>query len=48
MGRRFGVIPKNPQTPREIIIKRDMLAAKRVMNINKNFDEATKKITRRK
>ncbi len=48
MGRRFRVVPKNPQTPKEIIIKRDMLAAQRVMKINKDFDEATKKITRRR
>ena len=45
--RKFKVIPKNPQTPREIIIQRDMLAAQRVRKINKNFDLATKKITRR-
>ncbi len=41
------LIPKNQLTPRELIIRNDMLAAQRVRKINKNFDLATKKITRR-
>lgn len=45
--RKLKVIPKNLQTPRELIIRNDMLAAQRVRKINKNFDIATKKITRR-
>ncbi len=48
MPKRFKVIPKNPQTPAEVVIKRDALAAMRVMNINKKFDRATKKITLRR
>lgn len=45
--RKFRVIPRKPQTPIEVIVQRDMLAAQRVRNINVKFDVATKKITRR-
>lgn len=46
MAGKLRIIPKNPQTPQEVIIKRDMLAAQRVRKINEKFDTATKKITR--
>ena len=48
MGGIFKVRPKKVLTPKELIIRNDMLAAQRVRNINKNFDVATKKITRRR
>ncbi len=48
MVRRFGVIPKNVRPIGEEITRRDLQAAKNVKEINKKFDIATKKITRRR
>lgn len=44
--KKFRIIPKRDLTPRELIIRNDMLAAQRVRNINIKFDMATKSITR--
>ena len=46
--KRFGVIPKNVRPIGEEIKRRDLKAAQNVMDINRKFDVATKKITRRK
>ena len=48
MVRRFGVIPKNVRPVGKEITRRDLQAAKNVIEINRKFDVATKKITRRK
>ncbi len=43
----FGVLPKNVRPIGEEITRRDLQAAKNVREINRRFDTATKKITRR-
>ena len=46
--KRFGVIPKKVRPIREEIKRRDLQAAMNVKEINRRFDVATKKITRRR
>ena len=46
--KRFGVIPKKVRPPGEELMRRDLKAAENVREINRIFDKATKKITRRK